>query len=384
MKRLFIEPLDVLMFRSERPFVARESHVAKLGVISPLTFEGAIKSKILLDFCEKRNYYSPSDFQRVRKREETEEEFKISLENLKKDVKEKVEEDCELKELLETIGYSPLGYPPKLNVVGVFFSRRERIKEYFPVPKDIVRTDDGKETLKLNPVLDEGLKIPGTEEHLCVSSYSKVEEVGGLISFDTLAKYLKGEKPSKSEILPYPYKKEIRAGIKLEKHRKVTVEGHLYTAEFLRLEEEWGFVVWIEDEYNLIDKHLGSNGDKTIIRLGGEGKGAICKRIEDINLVEKLKLQELIKEVNSERKFKLYLATSTHLNGYKPPKDLEEELKKELGVNDLQLVTSLPGKPIYVGGYDFAVNKEKPLQRWVDAGAVYYYKFEGKIKEDLD
>ena len=33
MKRLFIEPLDVLMFRSERPFIARESHVAKLGVI---------------------------------------------------------------------------------------------------------------------------------------------------------------------------------------------------------------------------------------------------------------------------------------------------------------------------------------------------------------
>ena len=62
MKRLFVAPLDVLMFRSERPFEAIESHVAKAGAISTSTFEGALKSKILFDFCRDHEF-SPAEFQ---------------------------------------------------------------------------------------------------------------------------------------------------------------------------------------------------------------------------------------------------------------------------------------------------------------------------------
>ena len=54
-------------------------------------------------------------------------------------------------------------------------------------------------------------------------------------------------------------------------------------------------------------------------------------------------------------------------------------MKSIIGVDDLQLVSALPGKPIYLGGYNIALNKEKPLKRWVNAGAVYYFKFKGKI-----
>ncbi|MEM2175637.1 MAG: type III-B CRISPR module-associated Cmr3 family protein, partial [Candidatus Micrarchaeia archaeon] len=78
--------------------------------------------------------------------------------------------------------------------------------------------------------------------------------------------------------------------------------------------------------------------------------------------------------------FKLYLATPSCFNGWKPP---SEKLKETLGVKNLRLIAALPGKPIYIGGYDFALNKEKPLQRWVNAGAVYYYTFEGTIDVNL-
>ena len=45
---------------------------------------------------------------------------------------------------------------------------------------------------------------------------------------------------------------------------------------------------------------------------------------------------------------------------------------------------TLPEKPTYIGGYDYALNKEKPLKRWVNSGAVYYYEFEDQISESLE
>jgi len=144
-------------------------------------------------------------------------------------------------------------------------------------------------------------------------------------------------------------------------------------------EEHWEFVVWIEDEHELLEKYLSKN-ENEVIRLGGEGKGAICTKIDEINLADKLGFSELIEKINEERKFKLYLASPSYFNGHEPPSD---RLEMELGVKELRLRAKLPGKPIYIGGYDFAMNMEKPLRRWVNAGAVYYYEFDGEIKSNL-
>jgi len=400
MKRLFIEPLDVLMFRSERPFIVRESHVAKFSeIIFPLTFEGAIKSKIFLEFCKRKNYL-PSDFQRKKKRDETENDVKKSLEKLVNFVKEKISKDTELPEILEVIGYppavvgyninklleiletSPLNYPSKINVLGVFFSKKDKKEEYFPIPNDIVRKDDkNDEILKLTPILKEELKIPNTDNYACFSIYSKIKEKKGLMSFSALKDYLWGGKPDKSQIIDNPYKTELRTGIQLKRGTKTTVTGHLYTAEFLRLKdwkEHWEFVVWIEDEHGLLEKYL-SKIENEIIRLGGEGKGAICTKIDEINLADKLGFSDLIEKINEEKRFKLYLAAPSCFNGHEPP---IEKLKEKLKVEKLWLRAALPGKPIYIGGYDFAMNVEKPLRRCVNAGAVYYYEFRGKIKRD--
>jgi len=365
MKRLFIEPLDVLMFRSERPFIARESYVAKLGVISPLTFEGAIKSKIFLKFCEKRSY-SPSFFQRGKK--ESEQDFKNR-------VAVKMNKDNEIKEILEIIGHPAVNLKPELNVLGIFFAKRSKYVEHFPLPNDIVKED--RENGKFIKVrVSEKIKLHENLSAVLPSEYSKIKGKNALIVLEELKNYLWGKIPKIKKIkhrnteIDKPYLKETRIGIQIKRQTKKTVEGHLYTAEFLRLLEDWGFIVWYTSP-----KEIPSG----IIRLGGEGKGATCRKIEEINLHEKLNFSELIKEINEKGKFKLYLATPSYFNGYKPPKNI---LEKELGINNLKLVAALPGKPIYIGGYDFAMNKEKPLRRWVNAGAVYYYKFEGKIKDN--
>ena len=369
MKRLFIEPLDVLMFRSERPFIAKESHVAKLGMISPLTFEGAIKSKIFLEFCKRKNYLS-SEFQRKRNEDNN---------SFKERIKEMIENDKELKEILEAIGHPAVNPESSIQVLGVFFSKRNKKEEFFSVPNDIVSKDDkDDDILKLTPIWKkEELKIPNTENYVCFSTHSKIKQKKGLMSFNALKDYLWGRKPDKSQIIDNPYTTELRTGIRLEKGTKTTVEGHLYTAEFLRLEENWGFIVWIEDSYGFLGKHLNRNG---IIRLGGEGKGATYTKIDEINLADKLRFSELIEKINEEKRFKLYLAAPSYFNGHKPPRD---KLENELGIKELWLRAVLPGKPIYIGGYNFAMNVEKPLRRWVNAGAVYYYEFDGKIKKDL-
>ncbi len=362
MKRLFIEPLDVFMFRSERPFIARESHIAKLGLILPQTFEGAIKSKIFSDFCLQKNY-SLSDFQRKKRKNETVDDIEKSLNELRKIVEEKIKNDSMLKRMLEIVGYTPLNLKSRFNVLGVFFSKKE--KEYFPVPNDIVKENKKNGDIVKVKFLEE-LKV------LISPKYSKVKPIDGYIDLKGLKKYLYGGVP---EIKEKPYTKEIRVGIKLDKVKKQTIEGHLYAAEFLRLLENWGFVLWYNGDIDDFVK------DCDLIRLGGEGRGAIFRKIEDINIEDELDLKGIIKKINEDGKFKLYLAAPSYFGGYKPD---EKVLENKLEIKDLKMVACLPGKPIYVGGYDFAKNLEKSLRRWVNAGAVYYYKFKGKIKEDID
>jgi len=374
MKRVFIEPIDVLMFRTERSFTAREDHIAKIGIISPLTFEGAIKSKIFSEFC-KRKGYSPKDFQRSKRRDETPDDFEKTKRRLIEFVKQQIKKDKELKGVLEVIGYSTLELQSKLNVLGVFFAKKGEFIEYFPVPNDIVSEDrDNGKIVKLQP--KDSFKFKWIDKNICVgmTNYSQVKNIDGLISFNDLMVYLKGDSPKPKKIkyreeeLNKPYFKEVRSGIELEKNKKKTVEGALYAAEFIRLIENWGFVVWYECP---IDSILPEG----LIKLGGEGRGAILQQIED----RKMDWSDLIKKINEDKKFKLYLATPSYFNGCIPPTDKLEEVFEV----KLELVAAFPGKPVYIGGYDFALNKEKPLKRWVNAGAVYCYTFKGEIGEEL-
>jgi len=371
MNRMFIEPLDVLMFRSERPFTSRESHVAKVSIISPSIFDGAIKSKIFYDFCKNRGY-SPTDFQRSKWE---------NIKNFKKRICEKIKNDAELRRVLKVIGYPIMEGKPEILVRGVFFAIKQKYEEYFVMPNDIVKEDkDAYEKIKhgksvnINPVKiepKENINVNvncGTPINVLVSKYLHVKKEEGFIHFNELKRYLEGEVPR--EKVNAPFLKETRIGIRLEKNRKKTIEGYIYTAEFYRLLRSWGFIAWFEGTLDFMPK-------KGLIKLGGEGRGASFERIDAKNL----DFSDLIKEINEEGKFKLYLASPSLFNrGWHPPL---QELKNLLGVEELKLVSSLPGKPVYIGGYNFALNMEKPLRKWINAGAVYYFKFKGNIREDV-
>ncbi len=376
MKRLLVEPLDVLMFRSERPFAAGETHIAKTGIINPLTFEGAIKSKIFADFC-KRIGVSPREFQRFRSGKENIDDFNKTRNNLIEFVNSQIN-DIQVKKMLELIGYSPLNIPSQFNVLGVFPSRGGNVMEHFPIPNDLVRleTDEEKNKIaKLKPRMEIGFKWNGIDLYAGFSESSQVKNLDNrYMDLNSLREYLYGRVPENFESAKNvdnssPFTREIRTGIELEKGAKTTKEGALYTAEFIRLNTGWSFVLWYEYSENIFSK-------EEIIKLGGEGRGAVVKPIEDMVLNWK----DLIAEINKEKKFKIYLATPSYLGGSVPP---AEKLQEFLGVRKLVLVGALPGKPVYIGGYDISLNVEKPLKRLVNAGAVYYYTFEGEIDENL-
>jgi len=342
--RLLLEPLDVLMFRSSRPFFRGEQNVAESGPVSPLTFAGAVKTKILLDYSPNppREWWRKSEF----------------------------------REIAELIGSPEDG--GKINLRCVAFSSLKNFEEYFPLPLDIVFSENDDSAMLLKP-------LEGKPFELDTGFYSLTSEsfyVGtkpGYLSREGLFKYLQGDVPVENQRFfgaSELYQYERRTGIALDKNKKTTEESMLYAADFFRLQHHVGFMVWLDE--------VDGFAKEGLLRLGGEGRGCICRKLEDW----KPDISKITEEVNKSYRFKLYFATPTVFSR----KDNEtwwcpniKILEKELGV-ELSLVSAASGKPLMLGGWDAARGKQKPLMKAVPAGTVYFFKLKegNKLREDLE
>ncbi len=112
--------------------------------------------------------------------------------------------------------------------------------------------------------------------------------------------------------------------------------------------------------------------------------GCSYSKMED----QKPDISKVIEEVNKSYRFKLYFATPTifsknnNKTWWHPNiKMLEEKLNVELS-----LVSASLGKPVAIGGWDAAKGRQKPLQKAVPAGTVYFFKLKErkKLSEDLE
>lgn len=366
--RFFVEPLDVLIFRSSRPFVAGEDHVAKPSIANPSTFAGALKTKILASFCSRMGI-EMAELQRKGNEAVFEER-----------VKKLCEENKQLKEVLETVGHPCVSSSPKLQLKAVFFAE-DGGKELLPLPNDIrVEQSGGDLVIRVLEVKEGLLKglFDGRRIEFLAEREVKRERAAGGTSFlraAALKVYLLGEfeKLEFEMLRKPPYEGERRTGIELEKGRKRAEDRKLYTAEFWRFEEGCGFALWLED--------AGIGIPKGFLRLGGEGRPAYLRELGRLDFRSwGLDTSEILERINEERRLKLYLVTPAIFSaGWKPD---VRRIGKMLGGAELELVSALPGKPVYLGGYDVARNKEKPLRRGVNAGAVYFFKVKGRVEED--
>jgi len=342
--KLLLEPLDVLMFRSSRPFFRGEQNVAESGHVSPSTFAGAVKTKLLLDYNPNppKEWWKKSEFQKI----------------------------------AEVIG-SPEN-EGKISLRCATFANLRTFEEYFPLPLDIVFSETSGSAMLLKPLeskpltLDTALYSLGSE-----SFYVDTKPV--YLARQGLLSYLQGDMSVEnkrffdaSELYLY----ERRTGIALNKNKKTAEKGMLYAADFLRLRDQVGFMVWLDG--------VDSFPEEGLLRLGGEGRGCHYRKLDD----QKPNISKVIEEVNKSYRFKLYFATPTifskndNKTWWHPNIKMLEE---KLGV-ELSLVSAALGKPVVIGGWDAAKGRQKPLRKAVPEGTVYFFKLKErkKLSEDLE
>jgi len=379
---LWLEPLDVLLFRDSRPFAGGESHRARsLFPPNPLTFQGAIRA-LLLSRELAGNGLSFADYRRfLRSKALGREEDIANLKNL------------------ETIvsRWGDATSFGSLRLRGPFIAKRgpEGLEVFFPLPLDVFLLADvsakEREPALLAP-LEHTWKEPPSFNGPWIPSLmplwtlKEVEEATGYwLTIEGMKGYLLGEDGQRwlSEGRTI-YSREPRFGIKIQRGTRTVEQGMLYMAEFIRLKRRAGFLLELGAEQG--EDLLRPLGDSGLLALGGEGRAARYERLSENPLREvKENLKERLK-ANSEGKplLKLYLAMpAVFRNGWKPD-FLNRDLCGTVNGVEIRLIAAAVGKPLHLGGWDLALGRPKPLRRAVPPGSVYYFQIENGDADSLE
>lgn len=337
--KIFIEPNDILMFRDGRPFAGGDDHFAK-GIFppSPATFYGALRSHILSNCW--------SEFDR----------YKLEPEQMPENIRSEIGTPEELGTL--ALRQFTLA---KRNSVGV--------TQFFPMPIDIVK-EKGSQIKKVHILKPARLPasrmitdMPCGLDNLWIHSENPMEAVSGFLSTDEMRRYLMGETPSGETEPEKLFEIEERTGIRKNRNKRSVETGGLYSVEFVRLNEDAGFAVEVENT-----KLLPESG---MLRLGGDNRSA---RYSSGSWSE-IPVEAIKKKIAETKHFKLVLTTPAVFNkGWLPGWINSDTLQGEIGGIAARLVSACVGKPIGIGGYDFVKNMPKPMKKAVPAGSVYYFE----------
>ena len=331
-RKLFIEPVDVWLFRDGRPFNAGTDHRARsLFPPYPSVMQGVIRSHHLV----------------VRG---------VDL------AKPKAIED----EVGTATDYRDL------RIRGPFLAKREkeRIVRYFPAPLDAVFRDDGKLhplTLKEDREDLAGIKTSAPTPYLLWEDGEPEKPKGRMwLSEEALHQYLDGQ-PVKPTLESDLFLREDRLGIGLDDATRTTAEsesggGLLYEAEFIRVEDSVGLEVRFEGLPGLTDWP-----ERGVLRMGGEGHGG---RYEISNASAWRDIPNPL-----PKRFKVYFATPTSFkDGWRPT------TWDRFFVGEVTLQAAAVGRYQSIGGFDVAKGRQKAARRYVPAGSVYYFECQGEVK----
>lgn len=373
---LFIEPLDVLLFRESKPFTAGESGWAKsLFPPSPLPFLGAIRSRVLVE--------NDIAFQA----------YKQAVEAM---AEGKPIGDEDLRALLQTIG-GPNDYGA-LRVRGPFLVKKgDKVTPFFPVPRDVLvekpQTEGGQKLLQTAPLTPQPFpwNCPTLPPMLCPLWTRKGGEApkGHLLDARDLKAYLRGS-PAMATDQGELWEAEPRVGIELGGSR-TAAEGKLYTVEFVRptgtARTPVGFLLEVTG--------LERTGfpERGLLTLGGESRGASYETLEDAVLSPEftalVRGNDLKEALKGKPGFKLYLATpALFRNGWVPDflNEISGGYQGRVGSVELRLVAAAVGKAVPIGGWDLVHNRPRPMRKAVPPGSVYFFeKVNGPLSEkDVD
>lgn len=352
---LFLEPLDVVLFRDSKPFTAGESFWARSAFPpSPLPFMGALRAKLLVE-----RGVDPEVYRRA-----------------------VTGRSGELLGLIDQIG-GPHDYG-RLRLTGPFLAQKmgSGLVPYFPAPLDL-RVLEGEPAgfLRPRPFPWPLTWNPPTLTPLWTTEAGD-EAKGKMMDARNLKTYLEGGPgmPTDSREL---WEGEIRVGIELS-GRRTAEEGKLYTLEFIRLNSRptapLGFLLKVTGLEGL---NLPERG---LLALGGESRGAGYEVVPEEALAEDfrdlIRGEALKKRLKGQRRFKLYLATPGLFRKGWLPDCLQEQNGQYVGQIDslrIRLVAAAVSKAVAVGGWDLVHNRPRLLRRAVPAGSVYFLEVDGPL-----
>jgi CRISPR-associated protein Cmr3 len=356
--RIFIQPCEVLLFRTGHPFNAGENHYADtLFPPTPETLQGAIRATIA-------TYWNPA-----------------------KTLAEAFQEP----ELVALIGDQE--HYGRFSITGITLGRRSKntcsvssIERLFPLPAHFLAEENGeKQPVRLQPRPHDAAissNLPDKLQLLYPDRivYSKLEPLRGWLTEQSLQKALYGQEDiAHSEIFDPAtiYVHELRQGIRINNQSKTTAEGQFYQVRMLRMNHRsedpfiYGFVVDIRllqtsqqgtaapNQFSADEQtqHLLRLPDQGWMLLGGERRAARFEVIESIN--EHLEQRQ--------KGNLLYLATpAAFTRGWQPhawstAEPIAVAMERYQPIGGWQLA---PGSS---GG------KSKTLRRCVPAGSIYFF-----------
>lgn len=334
--RLVIEPSDTWLFRDGKPFRAGEDHWAGSRFPpTPLTIQGVIRSKILLDSDTDLRAYAENPS--------------------------------------ETAIYAQIGGKGRdygaLKIRGPYLAHKKNAEwtRYYPAPADLLCDQEYGKIYRLtvgeSPII---ANWPHPSENLrplyppnLQDQASNLTPAGGWIAEESLRAYLEGRLPEPEHIVPPGeiYEREPRIIIGLERQTRRPRPQLLAGVEMVRLRPDWaldleisGVPPWKSQGY------LG---------IGGEARAGYYQvRPPTLSFASPEPLPS---------RFVLYFATPTWFqNGWRP-----ENWGKWFS-GKISLVAAAINRPERIGGWDI-VKGEKPMRGYVPAGSIYYFESEGEV-----
>lgn len=369
---LFIEPLDILLFRESKPFAAGEGFWAR-SVFPPsgLPLMGALRAKIIVDSGTSFKDYQFFD-------------------------DEKNGDNSHLAELVRLIGkFDDYG---ELQLQGPFISQIENNEQntYFPAPLDIIKSENSNTISNLvSQNFPWGLEISKTLPTDGINNlYSPIplwtNDSGDLpenkfVKTIGLLNYLQGATNSETTDAEDLWGNERQVGI--EKSLQGTAEkSKIYSVEFTRLKENekdtWkllntGLLVYFKD---VPEQYFKSDG---FLALGGESRAAKYQIVDETQidkfkmLIEGDFLNDSTRGIKGKKQFKLYLSTPAIFNNGWYPDFLELENTELISKKDgleFKLVSASIAKSKIISGWNVAERKPRAAVKSVPAGSVYYFE----------
>lgn len=351
---IFIEQIDVWLFRDGKPFSAGEEHGARsLFPPTPMTVQGILRAMLLGN--------SNADWVAYR---------------------EQRTDDPDVEAITKQIGHpffhrNGAAHAPSLgsfSMAGPFLARREgkRIVRYTPLPSDVVQEKHYPHRyFALRPTKASALITRWPTQDLHPLWPEQEDDISApeeplWLDEENLHAYLTGN-PFGALHAEELYTIEPRFGTAID-YRLGNVrkdEGMLYQAEFIRTNKDVGLLVELNDSIQL-------PAEQGILAFGGEARGARYEVISK-NLID---LHAGI--TTPSTRLKVVLLTPAYFSEGWQPK--QGDWSKFFHGQAVRLVAASIGTPQRLGGWDAAHNIPKPMRAFIPAGSVFYFEADQPIE----